>query len=156
YKTDSGEYRIVQKMRHNEKIIRSLLIDKKYSSRRGTAEVEDIMGKKMFSFPKPISLIKDLIKVGTDDSSIILDFFSGSATTAHATMQLNAEDGGNRKFIMVQLPEVLDENSEAYKDGYHTICDIGEERIRRAGEKVKKELIDKNTKEGILSEGQIN
>lgn len=73
------------------------------------------------------------------DDSIILDFFSGSATTAHAVMQLNAEDGGHRKFIMVQLPEPCDENSEAYKAGYKNICEIGKERIRRAGEKIKEE-----------------
>ena len=91
-----------------------------------------------------------------DKDSIILDFFSGSATTAYATMELNAEDDGNRKFIMVQLPEILEEKSEAYKDGYRTICDIGEERIRRAGEKVKNDLIEKNNKEGLLSENQVS
>lgn len=139
YKTQDGKYRIIQKMRHDEKIIRSLLLDTKYSSRRGTAEVEEILNVKCFSFPKPVSLIYDLIKVGTKEDDIILDFFSGSATTAHAVMQLNAEDGGNRKFIMVQLPELCDEKSEAYKAGYKTICDIGEERIRRAGAKIKEE-----------------
>src|SRR5699024_573186 len=87
---------------------------------------------------------------------LILDFFSGSATTAHATLQLNAEDGGNRKFIMVQLPEKLDEKSEAYKDGYRTICDIGEERIRRAGELVKQELIEKNNKAGMLADDFVD
>ena len=139
YKTQDGKYRIIQKMRHDEKIIRSLLLDTKYSSRRGTAEVEEILNVKCFSFPKPVSLIYDLIKVGTKEDDIIFDFFSGSATTAHAVMQLNAEDGGNRKFIMVQLPELCDEKSEAYKAGYKTICDIGEERIRRAGAKIKEE-----------------
>lgn len=139
YKTQDGKYRIIQKMRHDEKIIRSLLLDTKYSSRRGTAEVEEILNVKCFSFPKPVSLIYDLIKVGSKEDDIILDFFSGSATTAHAVMQLNAEDGGNRKFIMVQLPELCDEKSEAYKAGYKTICDIGEERIRRAGAKIKEE-----------------
>lgn len=156
YKTDTGEYRIVQKMRHSEKLIRSMLIDKKYSSRRGTAEVEELMGNKIFSFPKPVSLIKDLIRIGTNESSIILDFFSGSGTTAQATMELNAEDGGHRKFIMVQLPEILDEKKEAYKDGYYTLCDIGEERIRRAGEKVKSDLLEKNNEVGMLSESQMN
>ena len=94
-----------------------------------------------FDFPKPVSLIKYLINAITkfDKDAIILDFFSGSATTAHAVMQLNAEDGGNRKFIMVQLPEKTDEKSEAFKAGYKNICEIGKERIRRAGKKIKEE-----------------
>ncbi len=97
-----------------------------------------------FSFSKPKNLIKYLIKIAQiPTQSIILDFFSGSATTAHACMQLNAEDGGNRKFIMVQLPEVCDEKSEAYKAGYKNICQIGEERIRRAGKKIQEENPDK-------------
>lgn len=139
YKTENGEYRIVQKMRHTEKIIRNLLTDTSYTTRRGTAEVEEIFGDKYFSFPKPINLLKNFITVGSDEASIILDFFSGSATTAHAVMQLNAEDGGKRKFIMVQLPEICDENSEAYKAGYQNICEIGKERIRRAGKKIVEE-----------------
>ena len=97
-----------------------------------------------FSYPKPLSLIYSLIKYADSKDSIILDFFSGSATTAHAVMQLNAEDGGNRKFIMVQLPEPCDEKSEAYKAGYKNICEIGKERIRRAGKKIKEELESKN------------
>lgn len=92
-----------------------------------------------FSTPKPSRLIEKMLMIGTEKNSIILDFFSGSATTAHAVMKLNAEDGGNRKFIMVQLPEETDEKSEAYKAGYKTICEIGEERIRRAGKKTKEE-----------------
>ena len=92
-----------------------------------------------FDFAKPVELMGYLMKIINDDDCIILDFFSGSATTAHAVMQLNAEDGGNRKFIMVQLPEKTDEKSEAYKAGYKNICEIGKERIRRAGKKVKEE-----------------
>ena len=92
-----------------------------------------------FDFPKSIDLLKHIISILPSDA-LILDFFSGSATTAHAIMQLNAEDGGNRKFILVQLPERCDEKSEAYKAGYKTICDIGEERIRRAGRKILEEL----------------
>ena len=93
-----------------------------------------------FDFAKPIGLIKYLLYIMQQETDIIvLDFFSGSATTAHAVMQLNAEDGGHRKFVMVQLPEKCDENSEAYKAGYKTICDIGKERIRRAGRKIKEE-----------------
>ena len=93
-----------------------------------------------FDFAKPVQLIQYLMKIiQTDKDDIIMDFFSGSATTAHAVMQLNAEDGGSRKFIMVQLPEKTDEKSEAYKAGYKNICEIGKERIRRAGEKIVQE-----------------
>lgn len=106
-----------------------------------TLEQVCIFGKTLFDFTKPIGLLKFLVKAFTFDTkdAIILDFFSGSATTAHAVMKLNAEDGGKRKFIMVQLPEVTDEKSEARKAGYENICQIGEERIRRAGKKVKEE-----------------
>jgi adenine-specific DNA-methyltransferase len=96
-------------------------------------------GKAFFDYPKPVDLIKRCIQLYTEKEDFILDFFSGSATTAHAVMQLNAEDGGHRKFIMVQLPEATDEKSEAYKAGYKTICEIGKERIRRAGKKIKDE-----------------
>ena len=141
YRNENNEYRIVQKSRLTKKTIRSLLMDTKYSSRRGTLEVEALMGRKMFSFPKPTGLLKEYIEVASmeEPDSIILDFFSGSATTAHAVMQLNAEDGGNRKFIMVQLPEKTDEKSEAYKSGYKNICEIGKERIRRAGQQILNE-----------------
>ena len=110
------------------------------TNQRASIEVEELFGKRFFDFPKPVSLLKNIILLGASKDSIILDFFSGSATTAHAVMQLNAEDGGNRKFIMVQLSEPCDEKSEAHKAGYKTICDIGEERIRRAGKKIMKEL----------------
>ena len=106
------------------------------STKKGSSEVDSLVGVGCFSFPKPTDLIKSLI-LNVDTGDIILDFFSGSATTAHAVMKLNAEDGGKRKFIMVQLPEVTDEKSEARKAGYENICQIGEERIRRAGNKVK-------------------
>ena len=96
-------------------------------------------GKGFFNYTKPLSLLKLLIKQMARDEDIILDFFSGSATTAHAVMQLNADDGGHRKFIMVQLPEETDPKSEAYKAGYKNICEIGKERIRRAGKKIKEE-----------------
>ena len=99
-------------------------------------------GKKYFDYPKPVDLLKRIISLYSDKNSIILDFFSGSATTAHAVMQLNAEDKGNRKFIMVQLEEETGEDSEAYKAGYKTICKIAEERIRRANAKIKGEIID--------------
>lgn len=103
-------------------------------------DLATLMDAKVFDFPKPIDLIKAMLFIATPEKDgIILDFFSGSATTAHAVMQLNAEDGGNRKFICVQLPEVCDEKSEAYKAGYKTICDIGMERIKRAGKKILEE-----------------
>ena len=110
-------------------------------NQEGTKDVKNLFGdKSVFDFTKPTQLIKYLLALQinecSDDDFIILDFFSGSATTAHAVMQLNAEDGGRRKFIMVQLPEKCDENSEAAKAGYKTICEIGKERIRRAGDKI--------------------
>lgn len=106
----------------------------------GGIEVEKIFdGKSYFSYPKPVSLLHLLIASIDEKDGIYMDFFSGSATTAHAVMQLNAEDGGHRKFIMVQLPEKCDEASEAYKAGYKNICEIGKERIRRAGDKIKSE-----------------
>ena len=110
-------------------------------TQHGTNEMISLMGNaKIFPFPKPSSFVKQLLPLASDKDSIVLDFFSGSATTAHAVMQLNAEDGGHRKFIMVQLPEKCDEASDAYKAGYKTICEIGKERIRRAGEKLKQTL----------------
>ena len=101
--------------------------------------MEELLGKGVFEYPKDHEIIKRMINYVTSQDAIVLDFFSGSASTAHAVMQLNAEDGGHRKFIMVQLPEPCDEKSEAYKAGYKTICEIGKERIRRAGDKVKSE-----------------
>ena len=107
----------------------------------GDAEVQQLFeGKKYFDYPKSVDLLKLLINSLSTKQDIFLDFFSGSATTAHAVMQLNAEDGGNRKFICVQLPEPCDESSEAFKAGYKNICEIGKERIRRAGEKIKSEI----------------
>lgn len=106
-------------------------------------ELDKIFGvKKLFDYSKPKNYIKELVKSGTnfDKDCIVLDFFSGSASTAHAVMQLNAEDGGHREFIMVQLPEETDEKSEAYKAGYKNICEIGKERIRRAGKKIMEDL----------------
>ena len=118
---------------------------------QGSKELESLLGRKIFDFPKPQSLVKRIISLilngDNGKNNIILDFFSGSATTAHAVMQLNAEDGGNRKFIMVQLPEETDKKSEAYKAGYKNICEIGKERIRRAGQKIRNEQL------GIKNEG---
>lgn len=106
-------------------------------SQEATQEVKNLFdGHAYFDYPKPVRLLKKIIQIGTHDDSIVLDFFSGSATTAHAMIQLNTEDNGHRKFILVQLPEKTDEESEAYKAGYKNICEIGKERIRRAGKQI--------------------
>lgn len=107
-------------------------------------------GLKLFDFPKPVDYITQFVRLFTDESSYVLDFFSGSATTAHAVLKLNAEDGGDRKFIMVQLPEPTELDSEAYKAGYSNLCEIGEERIRRAGKKILSE-IKSSDDEGLFS-----
>ena len=113
---------------------------KDVNSERGTEEFIELgFDKRIFPKPKPLGTIRRCLKLATSGNCIVLDFFSGSATTAHAVMQLNAEDGGHRKFIMVQLPEATDEKSEAYKAGYKNICEIGKERIRRAGKKIKED-----------------
>lgn len=105
-------------------------------------QLKGLMGGSFFDYPKPVRLLFRLEFLGMNKDDIVLDFFSGSATTAHAVMQLNAEDGGNRKFIMVQLPEACDEKSEAFKAGYKNICEIGKERIRRAAKKITEEHPD--------------
>ena len=128
-------------------IARSLLFDDRFGrTRTGKADCYALFERDYFSNPKPIKLIRYLNFITSKNKDIILDFFSGSSTCAHAVMQLNAEDGGNRKFIMVQLPEQTDEKSEAHKAGYKNICEIGKERIRRAGKKILEENKDK---EGI-------
>lgn len=116
----------------------------KWENRQSKKELTEL--KIPFDFAKPTDLIKYLITISQENDAIILDFFSGSATTAHAVMQLNAEDGGNRKFIMVQLPELCDEKSEAYKAGYKNICEIGKERIRRAGQQILKQVLNDKEK----------
>ena len=114
--------------------------DKHGMNEDATAEIRELFGQgKLFTHPKPSKLIYNLIKISTESDDLILDFFSGSATTAHAVMQLNAEEGSNRRFILVQIPELCDEKSEAYKAGYKNICEIGKERIRRAGKKILEE-----------------
>lgn len=121
------------------KSITDLLLNDYGDNQESDKEFLELFDKKYFDYTKPIKLIYNLVKSNFTEEGIILDFFSGSATTAHAVMQLNSEDGGNRKFIMVQLPEKTDEKSEAFKAGYKNICEIGKERIRRAGKKIKKE-----------------
>lgn len=117
--------------------LRTLIYEDNRATTKMLADLFD--GHKIFDNPKPVNVLARLLEFVTKDDDIILDFFSGSASTAHAVMQLNAKDGGKRRFIMVQVPEETDKTSEAYKCGYKTICQIGEERIRRAGEKVKEE-----------------
>ena len=107
------------------------------TNQRASLELEKIFGDRLFDFSKSVLLLSNLLKIGVRKNDLIMDFFSGTAATAHAIMQLNAEDGGNRKFIMVQVPEETEEKSEAYKAGYKNICEIGKERIRRAGNKIK-------------------
>lgn len=158
YLTEDEEYRIVQKMRTSEKLIRSILSEKEYSSRRGTAEVEKIFGKKVFTFPKPIELLYSLIKVATEKDSIILDFFAGSGTTGDAAMQLNGEDGGNRRYLLVQIPELIDLklNKVAYNFvknelGVETpnIFEITKERLIRAAKKTKENIKIRIAEKGI-------
>ena len=117
----------------------SIMIDSVGLNSEATKFLQKLLGGNFFSYAKPLSLLRELVMQATGLNDIVLDFFSGSATTAHAVMQLNAEDGGHRKFIMVQLAEACDEKSEAYKAGYQNICEIGKERIRRAGRKIKEE-----------------
>ena len=159
-KTNNGisfnkKQRLEDDIRRGKKA-KTLFYKPEYSSGNGTSLIKELFNGRLFDNPKPLTLIKDMLSIGSsnnvdmdddtslissEESPIILDFFSGSATTAHAVMQLNAEDGGKRKFIMVQLPEMTDEKSEAYKAGYKNICEIGKERIRRAGRKIAETTI---------------
>ena len=133
-------YKLFLSEKKSEGQLANTWLDFLASNQEATREIKSLFGNStIFSTPKPVELIKFCMDLATKTDSIVLDFFSGSATTAHAVMQLNAEDGGHRKFIMVQLPEPCDETSEAYKAGYKNICEIGKERIRRAGEKIKAE-----------------
>ena len=138
-KGTDGIIRIYQKMRKLTEMPKTVLMDKDFISIKGTRELQNLLGVGIFDFPKPSKLVKLFECIGTNDSATVLDFFSGAGTTADALMQLNSKDDGHRKFILVQLPELTNRSSEAYKAGYKTICDIGEERIRRAGKKIKEE-----------------
>ena len=138
-KGNDGIIRVYEKMRSITQMPKTILIDKKYLTNTGTVEINELFGEKAFDFPKPIGLIKDFSTIGLKKHSIVLDFFSGSSTTADAVMQLNAEDGGKRKYIMVQLPEKIEENKPAYKAGYRSIDEIGRARIEKAAAKIKEE-----------------
>ncbi|MBQ7790429.1 MAG: site-specific DNA-methyltransferase [Bacilli bacterium] len=138
---ENGQVKIYEKYRVDKgQLIKTHWVDKKYNANTsGTKILDELMGVKTFDFPKSLYLMYDILKLCTKNDDIVLDFFSGSATTAHALMKLNADDGGNRQFILVQIPESVDETTSAYKNGYKTLCDIGEERIRRASKKIKEE-----------------
>lgn len=140
---DNGKISIYEKMREKQ-VIKTHWVKKEYHAYHfGTKILDSLLNAKTFDFPKSLYLIMDLLKVTVCPNDLILDFFAGSATTAHAVMQLNAEDGGNRRFIMVQLPEATDEKSEAFKAGYPTIAEISKERIRRAASKIRADFADK-------------
>jgi len=150
YKVDNNDNPIVRSVPYQ-----NLVLDVEgANSARGTQEVMELMGAKVFDYPKPLNLIKYVLKIYNDPNALILDFFSGSSTTAHATMQLNAEDGGHRKFIMVQLPENIEESNEIHRYGYRNICDIALERIRRAGKKIQDELDAKAAEGDIFNQGE--
>ena len=147
----SGQYKIIEKNRDkkisslqfvNSEYLNDKFVDNKYSNDNSRKDIRKLFERKVFEYSKPVSLIKECAFIGTNERDIILDFFAGSATTAHAVMKLNAEDGGNRRFIMVQLPEICDEKSEGFEAGYRNIAEIGKERIRRAGKKIKEENVD--------------
>lgn len=170
-KTNNGisfnkKQRLEDDMRRGKKA-KTLFYKPEYSSGNGTSLIKELFNGRLFDNPKPLALIKDMLSIGSsnnvdieddtsliscEESPIVLDFFSGSATTAHAVMQLNSEDGGKRRFIMVQLPEVCDNKSEAYKAGYKNICEIGKERIRRAGQQILKQVQNDKEKDDLFSE----
>lgn len=135
-----GTYMIVEKYRDEKVMIKNTWLDKKFRTENGSVELRELFGEKsIFGYPKPIEITELICELCTNKDDIVLDFFSGSASTAHAIMNYNSRKKENIRYILVQLPEKCEENSVAYKNGYQTICDIGEERIRRAGEKIRKE-----------------
>lgn len=139
-KMKDGGYMIVEKYRKSDVMVRSVWNTKDDNSEKGTLLLKELFnGKKLFDFPKSVNMIKKILEMGMNENSIVLDFFSGSGTTAHACMQLNAEDGGHRKYILVQLSERLKENKTAYNEGYRTIDEIGRERIKLAATKIKED-----------------
>jgi adenine-specific DNA-methyltransferase len=148
YKTEQNEYRVVQKLRHTTKLIRSILDSPDMTSRRGTAEVEGLLGGKIASFPKPVGLIQTLIQVGANSDDVILDFFAGSGSTGHAVLAQNSADAGNRRYILVQLPEPLALDNEDVKPAAafcdklgkpRNIAELTKERLRRAAKKIREE-----------------
>lgn len=150
-KDNDGFITVYEKIRESQ-VIKTHWVRKEYNAiQYGTKVINELLGGKYFDFPKSLYLIEDILKLTTKESDTILDFFSGSGTTAHAAMQLNTNDGGSRKWVMVQLQENTDESSEAYKAGYKTIPEISRERIRRAGDKISKENPGAKTDYGFRS-----
>ena len=140
----TGKLEILYKIREQQ-VLTTHWVEKKYNATAyGTNVLKDLMGQKTFDFPKSIYLVEDILRIIAKDGDTILDFFSGSATTAHAVMDINNKENKNQKFIMVQLPYPSDEKSDAYKSGYKNICEIGKERIRRAGAKIVEESGNKD------------
>lgn len=160
-KMKDGNFQIVEKYRDAKTMARSVWWDKDVNTEKGTLLLKEMFGFKIFDYPKTVEMLQKIIEMSTecDSEDIVLDFFSGSATTAHATMLFNSMDGGNRKYILVQLPELCDTKSEAYKNGYKTIDEIGQERIRKAAKKIKKETnanIDYGFKHYTIKDVNIN
>lgn len=157
-KTGDQNYAIYKKQRPDlgdlpSKKPKTLFYRPEYSSGNGTNQLREIFNvDRILDNPKPLDLLRDIIEISTDTDSLILDFFAGSCTTAHAAFGLNKEDGGHRTFIMIQLPEVCDENTEAYKAGFKNISEIGKERIRRAGEQIKKGIEEENRQSKLNGE----
>lgn len=157
YSGKDGEIRIFQKERKLTQTPKTVWFDKNFISNKGTSELQDIIGKGVFDFPKPLELVKLITEIGVNDSDLILDFFAGSGTTGHAVMQLNAEDGGNRKFILCQVDEPIKKDKLAYKFCIDNnlppvISSITIERLKRAGEKITKEIEEANGKTGLFEE----
>ena len=146
-KKSDGTFGVFEKYRKTTYKPKSIWDDNSFLTETGTIELRELGLDKVFDFPKPISLAKQILNLSIQDDDIVLDFFAGSATTAQAVIELNKEDDGNRKFILVQMPEQCNENSEAYKAGYKTIADIGKERIRRVIGKIDKEVIASEAKQ---------
>ena len=146
YFADNGNGVPRRKIFQNEPVesIQSSIFEKLQSSQSASKDVQSLIGTIEFDYPKPTKLLERILQIGCNKNDVVLDFFSGSATTAHAVMKLNSGNEGSIKYIMVQLPEETDEKSEAYKAGYKNICEIGKERIRRAGEKIKADNPDKD------------
>ncbi|HLG35052.1 MAG TPA: site-specific DNA-methyltransferase [Bacteroidia bacterium] len=139
-KKGDGSFGIYEKYRKTTYKPKSIWDDNSFLTETGTVELRELGFENVFDFPKPVALVKQIINLSIEDDDIVLDFFGGSGTTAQAVLEKNKEDGGNRKFILVQLPELCGENSEAYKAGYKTIADISKERIRRVIKKIEKEI----------------
>ena len=141
---NDGTYRIFQKVRSLTQTPKTTWVSKYFQSNRGTKHVAELMGAGVFDFPKPVELLSEVVRIGSMEDSLIMDFFSGSGTLAEAVYVVNSEDGGSRKYISIQLPEQLGEKGAARKAGYANLCEIGKERIRRAGAKIAAEIDEAN------------